>query len=120
DLKAAAFFRQALFIEKTFSLAREGLVQCHPTKRNFQAAYDEMIRGVDQVSFSPNSQMTLDIIKYSGQREKQKTKPPIPPRSPGEDSPVPVPVKPLKLPEFPNWSDRHALAASGKSLNKWQ
>src|SRR5690606_13997244 len=69
DLKAAAFFRQALFIEKTFSLAREGLVQCHLKKRNFQAAYDEMLRGVDQVSFSPNSHMTLDIIKYSGQRE---------------------------------------------------
>ena len=128
DRNAEVFFKRALQIDNHFSQARDGLVLCYLKRKDLQSAYEELLRGVTDVSFSPVTKKVFDVTKYSPEKDKRKKDPSPPPPLPplpksqtpwSNDNKVPVPVDKLILPDFPDWSNRDAFMAAGNSLTNW-
>lgn len=124
DRNAEIFYKRALRIDEHFAQAREGLILCYLKRKDLQSAYEELLRGVTDVQFSPVSKKMLDVVKYSSEKDKRKKDPAPPPPlpkliTPWDEEKTPIPVDQLQLPDFPDWPTRESFIAAGNSLSNW-
>lgn len=124
DRNAEVFYNRALRIDDRFTEARQGLILCYLKRKDLQKAYEELLRGVTEVHFSPVSKKLLDLTKYSREKDRRKSDPTPPPPLPKlnpmwPEEKTPVPVEKLQLPDFPDWPSREAFFKADKALSNW-
>jgi tetratricopeptide (TPR) repeat protein len=124
DRKAEVFFKRALRIDPHFRDARSSLVDVYLKRKDLGSAYEELLKGVEEVTYSEGTKMAFERASNDGARQQQtqsSSQTPPPPAGSGA-SPTggggKTPDK-LVLPPFPDWSDLKAfMNASGPGA--WQ
>lgn len=126
DKNAEIFYTRALKIDNHFALARQGMVEIYLKRKELGKAYEELLKGVEEVSYSESTQQALDGLKSSGKAKeaagKSSSKGPPKPSNSGNESNGNNSTganDQLKLPPFPNWTDMKALI-NANGPKQWQ
>ena len=125
DRKAETFFRKALKVDPRFRDARTGLIHVYLKRRDFGAAYAELLKGVEEITFSENTASQFSAAAAGAEREAKANPEKPRPTPPPPASPPPSPGRAgrtpdrLELPPFPDWSNLQAFLAA-KGPGQWE
>ena len=125
DRKAEVFFKRALSIDNHFRDARTSLVDVYLKRKELGKAYEELMKGVEEVTYTENTKTELAVTKNDpatkkqSQSNKQTPPPPTGPAASGSSSGGGSTPDQLKLPPFPDWSDLKAFMAA-KGPGNWE
>lgn len=124
DRNAEIFFKRALKIDNHFKDARSSLVLVYLKRKEFGKAYEELMKGVEEVNYNENTKQEFAVVVNNADRIKQsQTNPQVPPPPAGPAASASSgggnTAATLVLPPFPDWADLKTFMAS-KAAENWQ
>ena len=125
DRNAEIFYKRALGIDPHFKEARSSLVSVYLKRKEFGKAYEELMKGVEEVIYHENTKVQFGVASNNEATKKQtaaNNNPPPPPAGPqgsssSGNSGNGTPDK-LVLPPFPEWVDLKAFM-NAKGPGSW-
>jgi len=89
DRKAEVFLKRALRIDPHFRDARSSLVSIYLKRHDLGSAYEELLKGVEEVTYSEGTKQAFERASNDGTRKQQtqsSSQTPPPPAGPGAPS----------------------------------